>query len=114
MDAAKLRSDPDLARALDRDELCEVLQSRGIEAVPDMSAADLVADAHLAARGAFIWQTHPEAGAFLAYDRLLHDDELAALRPAPLLGEHNHSVLSDLLGCSETELGDLVANGVVA
>jgi len=34
--------------------------------------------------------------------------------PAPLLGEHTHEVLKDVLGMSATEIGTLQAKGVVA
>jgi crotonobetainyl-CoA:carnitine CoA-transferase CaiB-like acyl-CoA transferase len=40
-------------------------------------------------------------------------DSPVEVRPAPLLGQHNTTVLASLLGLSNVELAELKENGVI-
>ena len=99
---------------LDAYEVMERLQRAGVAAGVVQDAAQLTNDPHLKARG-FIAQTeHPEMG------QLLHGGMplKLSLTPgsvrshAPLLGEHNHYVLSDLLGLDDEEIHRLEKLGI--
>lgn len=95
-------------------EVMERLQGAGVAAGVVQDAAQLTNDPHLEVRG-FIAQTnHPELG------RLLHGGLPLRLSAtpgcvrshAPLLGEHNHYVLSKLLGLDNEEIERLKKLGV--
>ena len=76
-------------------------QERRIPCFPVNTVKDLFDDEHLRHRGFFIERDHPVAGK-LKYPgvpyRLSGTDLPLAVRPAPILGEHNASVLEGLQG----------------
>ena len=68
------------------------------------------------ATGAFETIDHPTAGSFetvAAPFRMPLNDEVGVRGPAPELGEHSKSLLSELLGFSDAEIEELAAKGVV-
>ncbi|MFN0093681.1 MAG: CaiB/BaiF CoA transferase family protein, partial [Dehalococcoidia bacterium] len=91
------------------------LQGAGVPAYPVASMADVEHDAQLRARGHY-WPTrHAVIGDAdwngPAYH--LSGTPLYPERPSPTLGQDNERVYRDLLGYTETELGDLLAEGVL-
>ena len=81
-----------------RDELVSEGQRRRQLVMPVNAAPDLVADEQLAARGFFVEQEHPEAGApLLDSGTPFHLSTTPASLPrrAPLLGEHTDEVLAE-------------------
>lgn len=96
-------------------ELTDRLQSAGIAAFPSLSADQLLADPHLAHRGAFPPVTHPAKGKqrAVAPPWRFSATPAAALRWTPDLGEHNRAVFCGLLGMDEAELAALQAAQVV-
>ncbi|MER6692175.1 CaiB/BaiF CoA-transferase family protein [Streptomyces minutiscleroticus] len=102
-------------RRQDGRTLAELLQSQGVAAAVVATGQDLVeADEQLAARGFYPVLDHPLTGP------VRHEGIVARLaatpgglnRPAPLLGEHTHDVLRELLGLSDEQLAALAAGGV--
>ena len=96
-------------------EVAEILQARGLEAVPVQSLAEVFADPQLAARGHFDVHDHPVRGE-LWYERngfRLGDAPSGYAGPAPTLGQHTDEILTDLLGCTASEIADLRASGGV-
>jgi len=84
------------------------LQAAGVPAGVVQNARDMLEDAHLAARGYYVYLDHPEAGR-TAYDgppfRLSRTP--GVLRsPAPLLGEHNEIVCKQILGMTDDEIAE--------
>lgn len=79
------------------------------------SAADIFADPHMIARGDLVAVDDPVIGPVrqqAPFPRLAkHPTPVPT--GAPRLGEHNREVWCDLVGLSETELGELVERGVV-
>jgi len=79
------------------------------------TAADILADQHMAARGDLVTVDDPVAGPhrqqapFPRFDGNPPDSP----RPAPLLGEHNDEVWLDLVGLSPEELEAHRADGVI-
>jgi crotonobetainyl-CoA:carnitine CoA-transferase CaiB-like acyl-CoA transferase len=100
----------------DRWTLTGQLQAAGIAAFPSMSTVDLLDDAHLAERGYFERFNHYEVG------RRVHTGipwrstvgPNGVTRPAPLLGQHTDTVLSELLGLTTDQIQDLRQRGITA
>lgn len=90
------------------------LQRLGVPAGVVQSCADLHKDPQLAARGAFQWLDHPEIGR-APYEAwpFKFSRTPGRLCRAPLLGEHTHEVLGDLLGMGREEVDRLIALGVL-
>ena len=91
------------------------LQAEGVAAGAVMNGADILHDAHLAARRSFIPQDRPGLGV-KHYPRQPYrfaaTPEVAHVR-APMLGEHNREILGGLLGLSDAELAALERNDVI-
>ncbi|GFG51243.1 hypothetical protein CQY20_02975 [Mycolicibacterium agri] len=102
--------------ARNRDEVVRRLRDAGIPVGPVLSAADLLADPHLNARGFFRTVTHPQAGThrYPGMPWLPANRPWRPPTPAPLFGEHNESVLTSLLDLSPNEVERLYSEGVIA
>jgi crotonobetainyl-CoA:carnitine CoA-transferase CaiB-like acyl-CoA transferase len=104
-------------REQDRDEAAERLRAAGVPAAPVRRHAELMADAHLAARRFFETVAHPETGSFpyqaMAGFRLERTPGHAD-RPAPMFGQHNDYVLRELLGLDAAEVADLAGRQVIS
>ncbi|MBI4570379.1 MAG: CoA transferase [Chloroflexi bacterium] len=104
-------------RGQDHYEAFHLLQRAGVAAAPVLSGKEALLDPHFAERGQFDVVDQPHVGTrpvgrHLAakFDRF----EASAQGPAPTLGEHNHEVLSGLLGLSEQEIRALEEQQVIA
>jgi crotonobetainyl-CoA:carnitine CoA-transferase CaiB-like acyl-CoA transferase len=101
----------------DKRELESALQAHGVAAGAVLSAPEWLNDRHLKERDFFVELEHAVVGR-TAWDGLgvvfnserKHQGWVAA----PLLGEHNRSVLTELLGLSEAEIDRLHEEGVLA
>jgi crotonobetainyl-CoA:carnitine CoA-transferase CaiB-like acyl-CoA transferase len=82
---------------------------------PVLSAADLLDDPHLRARGAFVATEAPEGGPALTIGApwRIEPGLVPRYRPAPRLGQDDDYVLEAVLGLSGDEVADLVEAGVV-
>ncbi len=88
-----------------RDEVCKILQARGVEAVPVEDFGDVHDDPQVAARDHFLPLVHPVMGPGL-YERngfRLSDAESGYDRAGPTLGQDNDWVLGELLGLDDAE-----------
>ena len=96
-------------------QVTELLQSRGVAAMPVMNIADQFADPHLNARETYVAIDHPHAGAEMLYGVPWRFSETpgGVRNPAPLLGQHNDYVLSEVLGIDAASLSQLAAGQVV-
>ena len=80
------------------------------------TAADITADAHMAARRDLVTVDDPVIGPVrqqAAFPRFVGEAP-AELTGAPRLGEHTREVLATLLGLTDIELDELAAAGVIA
>ena len=100
----------------DKWALAEQLQSRGVPAAPVCTGKDVAENPHLVSRGVFVEVDHAEAGRrrYPALGYRLESTPGRIDRASPLYGEHNHRVLSDLLGMSDQQIDQLEASGVIA
>jgi crotonobetainyl-CoA:carnitine CoA-transferase CaiB-like acyl-CoA transferase len=99
----------------ERDAAVEELVAAGIPAAPVADPRASYVHPQLVARGFHERLEHPEVGPqatpgppfrYASVERWLH-------RPAPTLGQHNHEILSQLLGLSDAEIAALAAAKVI-
>jgi crotonobetainyl-CoA:carnitine CoA-transferase CaiB-like acyl-CoA transferase len=97
------------------EQLAARLNAAAIAASPVNSAAAVLSDDHLHARGFFVPVDRAVVGTFLypgAVPRL-SGAPLSDGDPAPTLGEHNSQVLRDVLGLGENEFAELERAGII-
>jgi crotonobetainyl-CoA:carnitine CoA-transferase CaiB-like acyl-CoA transferase len=98
-----------------REEIADLLQAAGIEAVPVYDFGDVHDDPQIAYREHFIPLTHPYMGDGL-YERTgtrVGDTPHGYDRPGPTLGQDNDWVLGELLGVPADERKRLEADGAL-
>jgi crotonobetainyl-CoA:carnitine CoA-transferase CaiB-like acyl-CoA transferase len=101
----------------DKYEAFHMLQRAGVTAAPVLNGKELLLDPHFRARGQFDVVDQPHQGKRPVGRHLAaHFDafEPSAGGPAPTLGQHNHEVLSELLGMSDAEIAELEEQKVIA
>ncbi|WP_179137438.1 CaiB/BaiF CoA transferase family protein [Candidatus Entotheonella palauensis] len=93
-----------------------LLQEAGVPAGVVQNGADLYRDPQLHHRGFFVDLEHARMGWVLYEGHQFHlsTNPGALWSPAPLLGEHTHVVLRDLLRLPAVEIARLEAQGVLA
>ncbi|HEY4396492.1 MAG TPA: CoA transferase [Acidimicrobiia bacterium] len=98
-----------------REEIADVLQAAGIEAVPVYDFGDVHDDPQIEHREHFVPLTHPYMGDGL-YERTgtrVGDTPHGYDRPGPTLGQDNDWVLGELLGLPADERKRLEADGAL-
>jgi crotonobetainyl-CoA:carnitine CoA-transferase CaiB-like acyl-CoA transferase len=106
----------DWCAAHDAFALAERLRRTGVPAYAVLRPTDLFEDPQLGARGFFVPIEHPVMGMTRCDGFASRFSRTPArLRsPAPLLGEHTHGVLRDLLGYSDEEITELAIAGALS
>jgi benzylsuccinate CoA-transferase BbsF subunit len=91
---------------LSKREAMDRLQAAGVRAGAVLTGADMLADAHLRARGYYQSVDHPSAGrqTMRVAPYQLSDTPPTIRTPAPKLGQHTESVLRELLDLSDADL----------
>lgn len=98
-------------------EAFHLLQRAGVIAAPVLNGKDALLDPHFKARGQFDIVDQPHQGKRPVGRHLAAKFESFAADaggPAPTLGQHNHEVLSELLGMSDAEIAELEEQKVIA
>ena len=97
------------------EEATSLLQGAGVAAMPVMNIADQFADPHLNARETYVEIDHPHVGAEMLYGVpwLFSGTPGSVRTPAPLLGQHNEYVLTELLGMDDATVCRLSDEQVV-
>ncbi len=104
------------AVGLRRDDVVDRLQAAGIAAGPVLSPAEMIEHEQVTARGVYEQVPHPLYRP-MPYSRLpIRFHGLAASKDdhAPLFGEHNDYVFTELLGLTTSQVGELYDRGVTA
>ncbi|MDA1003614.1 MAG: CoA transferase [Chloroflexi bacterium] len=98
----------------DRDALAARLGTAGMIAAPVLDTLEVASDAHFRARGVIVYVDHPEVGRRAQPGAPVHFSRTpaAVTRHAPVQGEHNLEVFSELLGMTPGEYEALAAEGV--
>ena len=102
--------------ALDHNRATLMLQAAGVPAGPVLAGWEIVSDPQLHTREYFVDIVHPEVGhhRWDGYPWRLSRTPGRVRRPAPLFGEHNDELLTEVLGFSEVEIAVLRDRAVVA
>jgi crotonobetainyl-CoA:carnitine CoA-transferase CaiB-like acyl-CoA transferase len=102
-------------RGRDATEAATGLQAAGIAATPTLTAADIIADEHLAARS-FVHEVERLEGGTrytLGAPWLIDGERPDGFRRAPRVGEDNEYVFKTLLGLPEAEYDEFVREQVI-
>ncbi|MFC2033235.1 CaiB/BaiF CoA transferase family protein [Chloroflexota bacterium] len=97
-------------------DVMKLLQKEGVPAGPVLNAADVYNDPHYQARGFFEKVAHPDAGTHLYPGATwqLSKTPIKILRPGIIFGEDNEYVYKHVLGVSDEEYAELVAQGEIS
>lgn len=103
-------------RNLEAQAVMQTLQNARVPAGVVQRSSDLLADPQYAHRNFYRYMDHPEMGhvPYAGHQYTISDYDNAPRAPAPMLGEHSFTVLSDILGFSDEEIGNAFANGTIA
>jgi len=96
-------------------EVMEILQSAGVPAGVVQRSSDLLRDPQLEHRRFFRYMEHPEMGNVPHTGHQFHISgyDSGPRFPAPLLGQHNETVMREILGMTDEEITEaLVAGGI--
>ncbi|AMG90318.1 CaiB/BaiF CoA transferase family protein [Bordetella bronchiseptica] len=105
----------DITRGRDRDDLMRHLQQAGVPAGAVLDARDVLSDPQLTHREHWVPHEHAEMG-LTTYSALPFRFSDVPVRPraaAPLLGEHTHTVLRDILRKSTDDIQALQGAGAL-
>ncbi|MEV6968258.1 CoA transferase [Hamadaea sp. NPDC051192] len=96
-------------------ELLDDLHAAGVPAGGINTAADILADPHIAAREAVVRVPHPDFGELPMQNVAprLSADPGSVRWAGPALGQHNDEIYGDLLGLSPADRDDLRTRGVI-
>jgi crotonobetainyl-CoA:carnitine CoA-transferase CaiB-like acyl-CoA transferase len=98
-----------------RDDAVARLRAAGVAAAPVVDQRDVVTQPVAEARGFAEWSDHPVVGRIPVMTQPFRWSGIDRwIRfPAPTLGQHNHEVLSSILGLDEAEIQQLEDEGVI-
>ncbi len=113
-----MRSTRNFLRAIAQmsaDDCVARLRDAGVLVAPVNSAPAVMADPQIQSRDYFVAIDRAVVGTHLYPGAVarLPDTPLRADAPAPLLGEHNRQVFSELLGMSDDDIAELERIGVI-
>jgi formyl-CoA transferase len=101
-------------RQHDKREAMRLISAVGVPAGAVLDTLELHDDTDFERRGIMQVMRHPACGDFkMPAWPVRHGGDTLPVAPAPLLGEHNATVLGEWLGLSETELAKLRQDGVI-
>ena len=99
-------------------DVMNLLQAVGVPAGPVLDGRDLLSDPHFRARGYFESVAHDATTGlgrqeYVSRGWRMSDSDVRIRKSAPLLGEDNRYVLSQVLGLADREIAELEASGAV-
>jgi CoA:oxalate CoA-transferase len=97
-------------------DIVEALSAESVPVAPVYQIDQMLEDPHVKARGVIQEMEHPTAGKVRTpgFPVKLSRSPASIRRPAPVLGEHNEEILTQLLGYTEEEVAGLRKTGVIA
>lgn len=104
------------ARVLDHNDAARRLQAAGVPAAPIMQNWEAFTDNHLNSRDFFVRISHPEAGTtwWPGFPWRLSRTPGLVTRHAPLFGQHNREVFSEVAGLDESAIAELYLAGITS
>lgn len=108
----------DKTRQWDKRELELKCQAKGIPAGAVLDGKELLFDSHLRSRGFFEVAEHVDSTSipplpYVSRPWVFSKTPGQIFSSAPLLGQHNHWALSEILGKSEKDISDVIDSGTV-
>lgn len=99
-----------------RDEAVALFTGAGLPCAPVYHVDEAVEDPHVIARDMFVELDHAKAGKIKLINFPVKFSETPAQlkTPAPLLGEHNKEILTELMGFNDDEIKELMQKGVIS
>src|SRR5690606_34391831 len=95
------------------DELLAILREADVMCAPVNGYDDLVGDPHVVHSRIIREYLHPRLGRIPYVENPIHFGVSVERTPAPMLGEHTHSILSDVLGYPAPQISALASEGVI-
>ncbi len=99
----------------DKQPLFDLLMKHRVPCAPVRDLDEVVNDPHLHARGALLWQEHPELGRIPVQSsplRFAGTDQMP-ITPSRPLGADNNAIYGDWLGLSSKDIEQLTGEGVI-
>ncbi len=99
----------------DKQPLFDLLMKHRVPCAPVRDLDEVVNDPHLHARGALLWQEHPELGRIPVQSsplRFAGTDQMP-ITPSRKLGADNNAIYGDWLGLSANDIAQLTSEGVI-
>jgi len=102
-------------RRYNKAEIFSKAQAFGVICAPVQNLEDVVNDPHLHERGSLVWLKHEGVGEAVFFNTPIRfkGKKTPHLKEVAPLGEHNHAILSEMLGLSEEELKSLKEEDVI-
>ena len=94
-------------------EATRILQRAAVPALPVETSLTLSSDPHVLERGVLTRVEHPVLGERIVVGAPWKMEGVGVRGPAPLIGQHNDYVLSEILGMSRQEIDRLAREGVL-
>jgi len=101
---------------LTREEAVKLFTGMGLPCAPVYHVDETVEDPHVIERDMFVELEHPKAGKIklINFPVKFSETQPVLKTPAPLLGQHNKEILSELMGYDDEKIQDLMKKGVIS
>ena len=105
----------DLLKTRLRDEWLQLLNANSIPCAPINSMDEVFKDPQVLHRNMLVEVEHPTAGKIkmVGIPVKYSDSDVGVRMPPPILGEHTHEILSDVLGYDSKRIENLKSEGVI-
>jgi len=99
-----------------RDEAVKYYTDMGLPCAPVYHVDETINDPHVNARDMFLEMEHPKAGKIKLVNFPVKFSETKAQvkTPAPILGQHNKEILTEILGYTEDKIKELISKGIIS
>ena len=99
-----------------RDEAVKIFNDMGVPCGPVYHVDETVEDPQVKARDMFVELEHPRAGKIklINFPIKFSETQPKLKTPAPLIGQHNKEILTELMGYDDEKIQDLMKKGVIS
>jgi crotonobetainyl-CoA:carnitine CoA-transferase CaiB-like acyl-CoA transferase len=99
-----------------RDEAVQLFTSYGLACSPVYHVDETIIDPHVNVRDMFVELEHPNAGKIklINFPIKFSETQPELKTPAPVLGQHNKQILTEIFGYSDDKIKDLMQKGIIS